>query len=261
MPELPDVEVFRRYLDSTSLHQTITEVDVLEPRILKEANPKDLSEVVVGHRFEQSTRRGKNMFIQLSDSPVNLLMHFGMTGHLKYFQNPEEEPDHTRILFTFDNGYHLAYDNMRKLGKVMILPDPAEYIQQESLGPDALEVGKQEFIDLLSGRRGMLKSAFMDQTLIAGLGNIYSDEVLFQAKIHPKRSATDMDEQEMDTLFHKMREVLQTAIECQANVADFPAGYLINRRDAGESCPRCGDPIKKIKVSSRSTYVCESCQH
>lgn len=260
MPELPDVEVFRRYFDATSLHQTVTEVEVREPRMLKEAEPEQLRDVVTGRQFTKSARRGKNMFIELSETDTNLLLHFGMTGQLKYFRNPEQEPDHTRVLFSFENGYRLAYDNMRMLGKVMILPDRNAYIVQESLGPDALELDYETFTNLMAGKRGMVKSAFMDQTLIAGLGNIYSDEVLFQSKIHPKRLVPDLDEQDLETLFHRMKDVLHTAIERQVNVTDFPAGYLIKHRDAGETCPRCGGKVAKIKVSSRSTYYCTQCQ-
>lgn len=260
MPELPDVEVFRRYFDATALHQVVTGVEVREPRMLKEAAPDQLSEAVTGRQFTRSARRGKNMFVELSETATNLLLHFGMTGQLKYFRNPEEEPGHTRVLFSFENGYHLAYDNMRMLGKVMILADRDAYIRQESLGPDALDLDSETFVELMTGKRGMIKSAFMDQTLIAGLGNIYSDEVLFQSRIHPKRSVPDLDQGELETLFHQMKEVLHTAIERQVNVADFPAEYLIKHRDAGETCPRCGGRIEKIKVSSRSTYYCTQCQ-
>ncbi len=259
MPELPDVEVFRRYFDATSLHQRVAAVDVMEGRILEDITPDQLQEAVIGREFAASSRHGKNFFAHLDDGNF-LLLHFGMTGELKYFEHTDQEPKHTRVLFRFANGWHLAYVNMRMLGKVNVVSAIDQYLKEQSLGPDALRLSYEQFADLLSSKRGMMKSAFMDQSLMAGLGNIYSDEVLFQAGIHPKHQVTDLSKDQYHLLYEKMLEVLNTSIDCQVDVAEFPEEYLIRHRDPEGRCPRCGGDIKKIKVASRSTYFCPECQ-
>ncbi|HKJ68658.1 MAG TPA: DNA-formamidopyrimidine glycosylase family protein [bacterium] len=259
MPELPDVEVFRQYFDATSLHQRVTAVDTRDARVLEDITPETFREALTGREFAASSRHGKNFFAHL-DAGNFLLLHFGMTGELKYFEHPDQEPDHTRVLFTFDNGWHLGYVNMRMLGKVNVISSIDEYVEKQSLGPDALQLSYDQFAGLLSSKRGMIKSAFMDQSLMAGLGNIYSDEVLYQSGIHPKRQMTGLGEDQYHTLYKKMCEVLNTAIDCQVDTTEFPENYLIKHRDQEDTCPRCGGDIRKIKVSSRSTYFCPDCQ-
>jgi len=257
MPELPDVEVFRRYLDSTALHQKISSVEIRKERLLEDVSPDDFKKSVEGNEFSSSHRHGKHLFARLN-SGSSVVLHFGMTGELKYYKDPADEPDHARVVFHFDNGYHLGYDNMRMLGKVALTDEIDEYVENEGLGPDAGRLSFEEFKDLLDGKRGMIKSAFMDQSLLAGMGNIFSDETLFQAGIHPKRQVGNLSEKDVETLYEKMMEVIEKAVVCQ--VSDFPDYFLINYRDEDAECPRCDGEIEKIKVSSRSTYFCPKCQ-
>ncbi|MBD3274123.1 MAG: DNA-(apurinic or apyrimidinic site) lyase, partial [Candidatus Marinimicrobia bacterium] len=186
MPELPDVEVFRQYLDSTALYQKVSGVEIRKERLLEDISPGDFKKAVEGSEFSASHRHGKHLFAQLNSGSA-VVLHFGMTGKLKYYKEPADEPDHARVVFHFDNGYQLGYDNMRMLGKVALTEDIDDYIARQDLGPDAGRIRIEEFKDLLASKRGMIKSAFMDQSLMAGMGNIFSDETLFQAGIHPKR--------------------------------------------------------------------------
>lgn len=257
MPELPDVEVFKRYFDSTALHQKIAKVEVREERMIKNIPVDEFKTEIKGTEFVSTGRHGKHLFGYLSNGKI-VIMHFGMTGELKYYTEPDEEPDHARVIYHFENGYHLAYDNMRMLGKVTLTDDLDAYIQEEELGPNADRLSFEEFRDLLSTKRGMIKSAFMDQSLMAGMGNIYSDEALYQAEIHPKRQVPDLSDQEIRILYDTMQDVIETAVEHQ--VTDFPDHFLINYRDEDAQCPNCGGQIRKIKVSSRSTYYCPECQ-
>jgi len=259
MPELPDVEVFKRYFDATCLDQTIDRVEVKEERLLENTSPQRMRKAPVGKEFESTQRHGKNLFAKL-DSNLWLLLHFGMSGFLKYYNNPDEAPDHPRIIFHFSSGYKLAYDNMRMFGKISLLDDVDAYLQDQELGPDALSLGQEDFKEMLSQKRGMIKSALMDQTFIAGLGNIYVDELLFQAGIHPKSQASTLDKETVENLYNNMNAVLQTAINYNVNVDQFPENYLIHRRTLNSACPVCGGKIRKSRVSSRSTYFCENHQ-
>jgi formamidopyrimidine-DNA glycosylase len=261
MPELPDVETFRRYLDATSLHQEIEKVEVRSRQILEGVSAQELKDGLEGRTFESTRRHGKYLFVELDDANW-LVLHFGMTGHLKYFKDMEKDPPYDRLLITFANGYHLAYDAQRKLGEVALTEDVEEFIEEKGWGPDALKSSFDlaAFKEALAGRRGMAKSTLMNQHIVAGIGNVYSDEILFQMGIHPRTKVNQLDGETLEELFHTMKEVLQKAIDRQADADQFPDDYITpHRYDDGE-CPRCGGEIERVKVSGRSAYYCPDCQ-
>ena len=259
MPELPDVEVSKQYLDATSLHQRIVEVEVLAPEMLKDMSVKELKQVLEGDAFESSRRHGKYLFINLRNGHF-LVLHLGMTGFLTYFKNMEKEPPHERLLIAFSNGYHLAYDCQRKLGQVALAEDVAAFVEERKLGTDAMEIDVDSFKRALSVTRASIKSALMDQKRIAGIGNIYSDEILFQAGVHPQKKASQLDESSVEKLFRAMKEVLSSAVECRADPERFPKDYLIPHRRVDKICPKCGGDIETAKVSGRTAYFCPNCQ-
>lgn len=259
MPELPDVEVFKRYLDSTALHQKISSTEVKNEKVLGDVSAGELEKELAGKRFESARRHGKYMFVEL-DGGGWLVLHFGMTGYLKYFKDMEDEPPHDRFLVTFENGFHLAFDCQRMLGKVDLAESPEDLIESEGLGPDPLELDFTSFRERLAGKSGAIKPALMDQKVLAGIGNVYSDEILFQTRIHPKKKTGQLDDDVLENLFNETHHVLQTAIEHDANPEDMPDSFLLTRRVEGEECPRNNGKIKKIKVGSRPTYYCPACQ-
>jgi formamidopyrimidine-DNA glycosylase len=259
MPELPDVEVFRQYLDENALNKKITGVEVENDRVLAGTTPQGLGRKIHGRRFVKSKRHGKHMFACL-DGDFWLMFHFGMTGYFKYYEHESDKPPHTRILFHFDNGYHLAYDNQRMLGQVEVIKDAGDYLQRQDLGEDALDLSYSRFKSLVSGRRGSVKTTLMNQSLIAGIGNIYSDEILFQSGIHPKTKVHDLDEDKIKTLFRQIEKVLKTAIDKKADPDEFPDEFLIPHRGEDDICPACGGRIEKIKINNRGTYFCPKCQ-
>src|SRR5215213_5334395 len=216
MPELPDVEVFRRYVNSTSLHQNIELVEVRNGKILGGVSALKLQSTLKGRRFESTRRHGKNLFVGL-DGGGWLLMHFGMTGRLKYFKEMDQDPPHDRLLISFENQYHLAFDCQRMLGNVDLIEDLNEFIREKQLGPDLLELDYVSFQRCFEGRKGTLKSALMNQQVVAGVGNIYSDEILFQAGVHPGTEVKRNDDATFEKLFQETRRVLKTAIERGAN--------------------------------------------
>jgi len=185
MPELPDLEVARRYVNATSLHQRIRSVEVRSEKILGEASASELGNALKGHSFDSTRRHGKNLFLGLNDGSW-LYVHFGMTGRLKYFEDPAKDPPHDRFLVSFEDGYHLAFDDARMFGKVDLVEDPEEFIEDKKLGPDALALDAASFRERLERRRGGVKAALMNQQVVAGIGNIYSDEILFQVRLHPR---------------------------------------------------------------------------
>lgn len=259
MPELPDVEVFRQYLSATALHKTISRTRVQSREVLQGISPAGMGRKLKGRRFADTRRHGKHLFVAIEEDGW-LHLHFGMTGFLKYHKDPETGSAHPRVRFLFENGYRLDFDNQRMLGEVGIVDDVDRAVERMELGPDALDISSATFIHRYEDRRGGIKSALMNQEAMAGIGNIYADEVLFQAGIHPLDRVRDLGAEVLNDLHGAMRRVLKTAIDRQADPDEFPDAFIIPRRKAGATCPRCKETIKKIKVNGRGTFVCTACQ-
>jgi formamidopyrimidine-DNA glycosylase len=265
MPELPDVELYKRYLDEHALRQRVEGVAVGDARILGDLSARAFVAALGGNRFDGSRRHGKHLLVRLERAGW-LTLHFGMTGSLAYFRNGEDDPPYDRVRFDFEGGAHLAYVNRRMLGRVGLTEDANAFIRAEGLGPDALDPGFDlaAFTAALSGRRRDVKSVLMDQGLFAGIGNIYADEILFQARLHPKTPASALSERQRALLFEQIKEVLGTAIESGAGAEQFlerlPDDYLLPQRDKGGKCPRCGTAIATLKSGGRTSYFCPRCQ-
>lgn len=265
MPELPDVENFKRYLDATSLHKKIDGVYVGTTKILRNISGRKLKDALRGRSIERTCRRGKHLFAALDDGKW-LTLHFGMTGRLAYFKRLDDDPEHDRFRLDFDNGYHLAYENQRLFGHVGLVQDLDAFIAEEGLGPDAMDdsLDQETFSNLMKGRRGGIKSALMDQSLVAGIGNIYADEILFQAKLHPDASVQKLSNEQLRTLYKTTRRVLRVAIDRGAGseelAARLPRTYLLPHREEGQQCPRCKGTIEVTKTAGRTTYYCPQCQ-
>jgi formamidopyrimidine-DNA glycosylase len=259
VPELPDIEIFKRYMDATSLHQKIRSVEVRDERILGAASVRKLRSILEGCSFESTRRHGKNLFVELDDGGW-MLMHFGMTGSLAYFENPEDEPPYSRLLYTFENGCHLALDDARMFGKVDLIEDPEAYARDKELGPDPLELDAASFRERLRGTRGGIKATLINQKMLAGIGNLYSDEILFQARIHPTTSVAQLDDLTLENLHKETLRVLNKAIEQEAYPQELPDSFLLSHRQEGERCPRGNGYIRKLKAAGRTAYFCPTCQ-
>ena len=256
MPELPEITLYKNYLDETCLQKKIVEIDFLHTGALQA--PEEDFRQLRGKRFESSQRLGKYLLVKTDNGPW-LVLHFGMTGKLEYFKN-QELPKYTRICFKFEDGYQLAYVCRRKLGKLFLTENARVFQEGHDLGDDALELSEEEFLGLLEGKTGSIKGVLTDQHVIAGIGNVYSDEMLYQCEIHPKTTADNLSKKEKRELFSKMKEILKVAIKVGGKRSEFPKGYLLPHRKEGKDCPRCEGEIKKISVSGRSTYFCPACQ-
>lgn len=265
MPELPDVENYRQYLDAKALKKTVEQVEVKNTKVLDGISAKDLDERLRGHQLVRTRRHGKYLLAALDDNGW-LTLHFGMTGTLAYFDDAAADPRYDRIRFDFENGCHLAYVNQRLLGRVGLTEDADDFIAGKDLGPDALALAGDEaaFRTRFAGKRGQMKSALMDQSFLAGIGNEYSDEILFQMGLHPKMPVDSLTPTDIDRLAVTVRKVLDTAIDCdvgwEGGAERLPDSFLLPRRKEGAPCPRCGGQIKRLKTGGRSGYHCPKCQ-
>lgn len=257
MPELPEVETYKRYLDDTSLKQIISSIKVNDERVLK-TEKKEIVRSLEGKKFDKSNRHGKYLFVDLDSNCI--VMHFGMSGDLEYYDFSEEEPPYSKVLFIFANGNALSYISIRMFGWIDITDDMDAYIKKIGLGPDAYKMNFDDFQKALEGRSAYLKSLLLNQDVLAGIGNIYSDEILFQAGLHPKRKANTLDDKEIKLLFNKIKEILEFGIKMKGDLSSYPDEYLISHRRDDQICPACGSEIQRISISSRHGYFCPKCQ-
>lgn len=258
MPELPDVELFRNTAKKT-LHKKVQEISFSDADRLLEVSPETLRKKLKGKQFTLTKREGKFLFIKIN-SGNNLGLHFGMTGLLRYLSNDEDRPEYSKMSILFDNDHMLHVISKRKLGKIFMAEDIDQYRKEEKLGRDAYELDKEEFVETMKEKRGYVKSALMDQSAISGIGNIYSDEILFQSGINPKKKMEKLSEDELGTLFQKMNHIIKLAIEKHADPSEFPDSWLLSHRDEGAPCPGCSGEVKKAKLSGRGYYYCPDCQ-
>lgn len=271
MPELPEVETVRRGLEKLILGKKISNIDIRYPKMIK----TDLAEFkreLLGQVIQSMGRRGKYLLFYLSDKV--LISHLRMEG--KYFYYPDQVPErkHAHLFIQFEDGGSLVYEDVRKFGTMELLaPELLEaYFLSKKLGPEPTE---QDF-DLPTFQKAVkkskkpIKSHLLDQTLVAGLGNIYVDEVLWRAKIHPSRLSNSLTAQEARKVHDETIKVLGQAVEKggstirtytnafgeDGTMQEFHEVY----DKAGQACSRCGTIIEKIQLGGRGTHFCPNCQ-
>src|SRR5690606_5036103 len=269
MPELPEVETLRKYLEQTSLHQKITGFTAVDPERQLTKPLDEFREALLGRTMEQTTRIGKHLLVKL-DNGLVLSLHFGMTGNLHYYRIPEDAPRFERAVFYFDSGFRLAFADSRKFGRLGLWESETVYLKAKKLGPDALEISEETLKGKLQNHNVAIKTALLDQQILAGIGNWLVDEILFQARINPEKPAASLSEKEFKQLHKANVAVLRTSVEKEAIYRELPATYLIHAREWDESphagkdmhkfCPRCRKAILKTVVGGRATYLCPECQ-
>lgn len=260
MPELPDVEGFRRVLAQHATGQRIERVTAPAPEVVRNTSPQALGRAVHHRHFAEPARHGKWLFAPVDDGdgPI-VVMHFAMSGRLTWEPGQTRRDQHDRVVFVCAGG-ELRFNQMRKFGGVWLAADLAERdVITGPLGPDALGVDREAFHAGLDGRRGMIKSALMDQEVLAGLGNLTADEVLWHACVHPRAHVNALDVDTRDRVHEAIGHVLAESVRHgRVPVLD---GWLTGSRDDDEpTCPRCGTPLEHGTVSSRTTYWCPQCQ-
>jgi formamidopyrimidine-DNA glycosylase len=275
VPELPEVETIRRQLAPRLEGRTLERIEVLDARWCDPAPPTELAAAVSGRRIERLERRGKYLVLELEHEAF-LVMHLRMTGNLLLVAPGEEsaEASYLRVRMGLDSGARLLFCDARRFGTgVALLGESArdEYFSSrlgvEPLGPsftaDALRA-------LAAGRRAPVKAFLLSQERIAGVGNIYADEALFRARVHPLRPVGTLRRAQVGELRDAVVASLEAGIDARGATIDdfrdvdgargsFQDRFLVHRRE-GEPCPRCGGEIRKLRAAGRGTYVCERCQ-
>ncbi len=273
MPELPEVETVRRSLTDLVLHKEIKAVEIFKPAILALGDEAAYAGLV-GYELAEIGRRGKYLLFKLNE-PADLLwvVHLRMTGKLLYHQQPEPLQKHDHARLQFADGSELVYNDTRAFGRFWLTQDAAQVSGLNSLGLEPLdaEFSAAYWQEKIKRRpKTQVKVALLDQTVVAGLGNIYADEVLFQAGVHPERPLGTLTDEENQRLAQAMREILQASIEQRGTTfRDYVDGnnqkggyqeFLRVFQKLNQPCPNCGQQIQRIKVAGRSSYFCPHCQ-
>ena len=274
MPELPEVETTRRRLEPGLVGRTFEHVEIVDPRLTRPEPPEVVAAELQGERVYGLGRRGKYLIVEF-ESGRHLLIHLRMTGNVQHPAAGGFDADpYRRAVVRLDDGSDVAYRDVRRFGTWELL-EPGEledYFAARRLGGEPLDRAftTASLERAFANRRAPVKAALLDQRAAAGVGNIYADEALWRARIHPLRPAGSLSREELAALRTALRQVLQTGIARQgATLRDFraPDGAQGSMQDrfrvygrAGEPCPRCGAPIDKIRAGGRGTWFCSACQ-
>jgi formamidopyrimidine-DNA glycosylase len=261
MPELPEVETQLRYFRKTALGSCVERVIVTAPNIIKRPGARAFGRGLLRRCFVEAFRRGKYLIVALDDGRA-LILHFGMGGDLSYYRSPNERPDYTRIEFIFSNGWRLAFTCPRKICRVLLVDDVSQVPALKEMGPEPLGAAfRLAFFERLIEERPrrQIKPLLMDQKMIAGVGNIYADEILFEASVRPDRLASTLSEEEIKRIHRETRRVLRRSIRT-AGEEEFPADFLVSRDARGAACGVCGQAIEKKRIGGRTSYFCSHCQ-
>ncbi|MDY6794532.1 MAG: bifunctional DNA-formamidopyrimidine glycosylase/DNA-(apurinic or apyrimidinic site) lyase [Actinomycetota bacterium] len=272
MPELPEVEYLRRQLERALVGARITSCEILLPRLVTHPSPATYRRALQGRGITWIRRRGKYLIFGL-DHGLEFVIHLGMTGSLAFSPPGEKRPRHTHIVYHLEDGRNLLYTDPRTFGETALVPrgDYRSLRGLHHMGPEPLS---DDFTpQVLSSRlRGScrIKSALLDQSRVAGIGNIYADEMLHRAGIHPLRRLDSIGPRETERLYRAMKEVLSDGIalggstisdyvDLEGERGNFQEEHRVYRRE-GLPCPMCGDTICRIRVGGRSSYFCPRCQ-
>lgn len=254
MPELPDVEGFRRRLERHGRGRRLHEVEVLDPGVVRNTRPATLRRALARRRLERPERRGK-WLLAPTDGPT-LLFHFGMTGSLEWNSEPHR---HDRVVLRVDGG-ELRYRDQRKLQGLWLARTDQEAAEIVGpLGPDALGLTKSRLRERLVDRRAGIKAALMDQTVVAGLGNLVTDELLWRAHLHPDRRPGSLASGEWDALHRALGSVLRASVK-EGRVPTRRPWLTAVRDDPDGTCSRCGAGLRRTRTGGRGTLWCPACQ-
>jgi formamidopyrimidine-DNA glycosylase len=271
VPELPEVETIRRQLAPHLEGRTLVGVEILDPRWTRPRSPGEVQDGLRGRVVEEVGRSGKYLVWRLTQERF-LLIHLRMTGALLF--DPAVDPPHTRVRFELDEGHRLIYNDPRRFGTGHLIDGPVarDAYLGERLGIEPLTPGftAEHLRDIARGRTAPVKSFVLDQRRIAGVGNIYADEALFRARIHPLRPAGSLKRPQLQALRDAIEHALAAGIDAKGATIDdfrhvdgaqgaFQDLFQVHQRE-GRPCPVCGTTIRKLVVGGRGTYVCEHCQ-
>ncbi len=254
MPELPEVHNFQQYFDAAALGQTIDHVVVHDEKIIRNLSGAAFADALAGRTIKDSLRRGKYLFAGL-DNGHAVLLHFGMTGDLNLYQESSERGRFERFAWHFRDGNVLGFEDPRKFARILYLPDRDAYIQEIGLGPDALDLEEDYFLAALGKRKVTLKGALLDQSLVAGLGNLYVDEICYRTHLHPAIRVDQLTAAEKRAVYAQIISIMTFATENAPYYRDYPENWFWHTwRHAGQPDPAGGGTVTVCKVAGRTTY-------
>ena len=273
MTELPEVEAFAYYLEKHALDKVIQNILIKDSAVIKKITPEKFIEILTSQKFTHVTRKGKYLVLDLSNSTKKLIMHFGLTGTLDYEKSSTKPDKFTKVIFEFNNGYSLEWIDKRKFGKLWLVDSISTIAGLTKLGPDPLHLTKKKFIEILLDHKNMnIKAFLMNQNIISGIGNEYSDEILYQAGIDPHYKIDAIPANKYSLIFRKTIEVLIYATQLRKkgiedlhgqpffSVADtqhFKSSYLQAHRKSDRLCPNNKNhKLKTAKIAGRTSYYC-----
>jgi formamidopyrimidine-DNA glycosylase len=288
MPELPEVETVARGLRASVVGRRIVSIRLGKTDFIDD--PAALEQYLPGRRIDAVERYGKFMLLRLSEAAADaidagsasgeqiaappatpsLLVHLGMTGNLAPAAAAQPYANHTHVWMTLDDGRELRYTDPRRFGRIAYLQGASLANELTAFGADPLEVGKKEFATRIRSRHARIKALLLDQSVLRGVGNIYADESLWRAKIHPARLGSQLNAAQAETLRKGLQDILRKAIVMRgSSISDFldadgePGEYQRHHRAygrEGKRCYRCKTPIRRVIVAGRSSYFCPKCQ-
>jgi formamidopyrimidine-DNA glycosylase len=259
VPELPDVEAARRSFARHAGGRRVASVIVADPAIVRNVPAEALDDALRGRTFAAPRRHGK-WLLCWTDGPA-LLLHFGMTGELVSSADEPTRHRWDRVVIELADGSEIRYRDMRRLGGVWLAhgSDDARAVVGR-LGPDALTVGRAEFLERLARRRGGVKAALLDQTFVAGVGNLLADEILWRSRLHPRRRVETLAGDERARLHRAIRLVASRWVERYDDILRMRSWLTPVRGVPGATCPRCRTPLERVAAAGRTTWFCPSCQ-
>lgn len=260
MPELPEVHNFKQYFDAAAIGQTVQRLVVHDDKIIRNMSGAAFADAMAGRTITGSTRRGKYLFAQL-DNQHDVLLHFGMNGDLNLYQEPEDRGRFERFAFHFRDGNILGFDDSRKFARILYLDDREAYIEEIKLGPDALKLTEEHFFSALEGRKATLKGILLNQSIVAGVGNLYADEICYRTKLHPAIRVNELSEDEIRAVYQQIIDIMTYATENAPYYRDYPENWFWHtwRKEEGTD-PETGLPVRVTKVAGRTTYFVEGRQ-
>lgn len=273
VPELPEVETVVRDLRPYLVGRRLTQVRRATRHTLRRPWRSPWNAAITGRRIENVTRRGKWILLELEDEPI-LVVHLGMTGQLTVAASEVPIADHTHLIFTLDDGERqLRFRDIRRFGSVTLFASRRtleDFFAASALGPEPFDLPAPYWRERLRRAKRCIKAVLLDQSVVAGVGNIYADESLFDAGLHPARRACDLDDAECDRLRRAVATVLRRAIDRRgSSIRNYVGGsglqgayqkeFRVYGR-TGEACPNCGEAIACLRLAGRSSHYCPMCQ-
>jgi formamidopyrimidine-DNA glycosylase len=259
MPELPEVESFRKLIERSSLRQKISAVKLVTDKVLQDTSTKKLTQALLGKHFSETHRHGKFLFVRIADNG-SLMLHFALSGYVSVYRAEEEVPDDYTLLIRFENESALTFTDKRKLGKIAIIDDVDTFVKKRGYGPDALTIAETALTEKLKKRKVAIKTALMDQKIVAGVGNEYSDEILFQCGIHPESVSAHLPPAQLKAVYKAMIGILKHATKYNAERNHLGQFFFLDNRKAGMKCPNCHGKTAFKTIGGRSSYFCPKCQ-